>query len=130
MKVILRTAQVVMGVIFLVMGINGFVQFIPLPEKGPEAQAFLGALEQAGYFWPFEKGCEILFGGLLLINRFVIFAIKGLASIIANIILFHIFLDPRGAGLAVVVLVCEAILVIGHWKTHFAPLFKMNSHVV
>ena len=124
----MTVARIVMGAIFLAMGMNGFVQFIPLPDKGPEAQAFLQALEQAGYFWPFEKACEILFGGLLLINRFVIFAIKGLASIIANIILFHIFLDPKGAHLAVIVLVCEVILVAGHWKTHFALLFK-NAHL-
>jgi hypothetical protein len=124
MNILMISARIVMGAIFLAMGINGFIQFIPLPEKGPEAQAFLTALEQAGYFWPFEKGCEILFGGLLLINRFVVFAIKGLASIIANIILFHIFLDPRSAHLALIVLICEVILVAGNWKTHFAPLFR------
>jgi uncharacterized membrane protein YphA (DoxX/SURF4 family) len=127
MKMVMTVARIVMGAVFLAMGINGFIQFIPLPDKGPEAQAFLQALQQAGYFWPFEKGCEILFGGLLLIDRFVIFAIKGLASIIANIILFHIFLDPGGAHLAVIVLVCEIILVAGYWKSHFAPLFRDPS---
>jgi len=84
-------ARYLLGLIFLVMGINGFVEFIPFAEKGPEANAFFAALEQTGFFWPFEKACEILFGVLLLTNRFVPLAIEGLVPIIANIMLFHLF---------------------------------------
>jgi uncharacterized membrane protein YphA (DoxX/SURF4 family) len=123
MKTVLLIARIVMGVIFVVMGLNGFFGFIPLPVKSPEAQEFLEALAKTQYFWPFEKTCEILFGGLLLINRFVVLAIKGLASIIANIILFHLFLDPQGIYLALIVLVCEVILVAGYWKRIFAEHF-------
>ena len=124
MKVVLRIAQVVMGVIFVAMGINGFIQFMPLPAKGAEAQAFLQALAQTSYFWPFEKLCEIVFGALLVMNRFAAFAVEGLAPIIVNIILFHLFLDLPGIGFALVVFVCEIILVIGYWKDHIAPHFR------
>lgn len=124
MKPVLRIAQIVMGVIFVGMGINGFIQFIPLPTKGPEAQAFLQALAQARYFWPFEKLCEIVFGGMLVMNRYAPFAVEALAPIILNIILFHLFLDLAGIGLALVVLVCEIILVVGYWREHLAPHFR------
>lgn len=124
MRLVLRITQIVMGVIFVAMGINGFIQFIPLPAKGPEAQAFLQALAQARYFWPFEKLCEIVFGGMLVMNRFAAFAVEGLAPIILNIILFHLFLDLRHIGLALVVLACEIILVIGYWREHIAPHFR------
>ena len=125
MKTVLLTVRVVMGVIFVVMGLNGFFGFISFPEKSPEAQEFLEALAKTEYFWPFEKICEILFGGLLLINRLVVLAIKGLAPIIANILLFHFFLDPPGIYLALVVLVCEAVLVAGYWKRIFAEYFAL-----
>ena len=124
MRFVLRIAQIVMGVIFVVMGINGFVEFIPMRGKGPEAQAFLQALAQARYFWPFEKLCEIAFGGMLVMNRYAPFAVEALAPIILNIILFHLFLDLAGMGLALVVLVCEIILVIGYWKEHLAAHFR------
>lgn len=124
MKAVLRTAQIVMGVIFVVMGINGFMEFIPMPGKGPEAEAFLGALAQARYFWPFEKMCEIIFGAMLVLNRYAAFAAEGLLPIIANIMLFHLFLDPQGIGLALIVFVCEAVLIVCYWKEHFAPHFQ------
>ena len=124
MKIVLRTAQVVMGVIFLVMGINGFVEFIPMRGKGPEAEAFLGALAQARYFWPFEKMCEVVFGSMLVLNRYAAFAVDGLLPIIANIMLFHLFLDLQGIGLALVVFACETLLIVYYWKEHFAPHFR------
>ena len=51
-------------------------------------------------------------------------AVDGLAPIIANIILFHIFLDLPGLPLALVVLVCEIILIIGFWQSHIQRHLK------
>ena len=123
-KMIMTTARILMGLIFLIMGINGFVAIIPMPEKAEEAQVFFQALERTGYFWPFEKLCEILFGAMLLLNRWVVLAVEGLAPIIANIMLFHIFLDWPGMPLALVVFVCEVILISGFWKAHIGRHFR------
>jgi len=122
-------ARVLLGLIFVVMGINGFIHIIPMPDKSAEAAAFFEALAQTGFFWPFEKFCEILFGALLLANRLVVLAVEGLAPIIVNIILFHLFLDLPGIPLALVVLICEIILVAAHWKSHFVPHFKTIREV-
>jgi len=127
MKMLVNTARIAMGVIFVVMGINGFIQFMPMPDKGPEAMAFFEALERTTYFWPFEKICEILFGILLLINRWTVLAIEGLAPIIANIILFHLFLDMPGMPLALVVLACEMVLIIAYWRSHISGHFRTTK---
>jgi len=124
MKVTVLLSRLVMGGIFVLMGLNGFLNFIPMPDKPPEAMAYMQALGESGYFWPFEKGLEIFFGALLLLNRWVVIAIEGLAPIIANIILFHLFLDLSGIiPFAVAVLVCEVILVVAYWKSHIFPQF-------
>lgn len=123
-KIVMRTAQVVMGVIFVVMGVNGFIHFLPMPAKGPEGQAFFDALARTQYFWPFEKICEIAFGSMLVMNRYAVFAAEALAPIILNIMFFHLFLDMTGIGLALVVLVCELILLAGYWKEHLAWHFR------
>ena len=102
-------ARVLMGVCFLVFGLNGFLHFIPEPKNAmPEgAAAFAGALLKAGYMLPMVMGTQLLVGVLLLLNRFVPLALALLAPVIVNIVAFHIFLAPSGLGLALVVLALE-----------------------
>jgi len=105
-------ARILMGLIFLVFGLNGFLHFIPQPKKPmPEgAMAFAGALMKAGYMFPMVMGTQFLVGVLLLLNRFVPLALALLAPVIVNIVAFHLFLEPSGLPLALVVLVLELYL--------------------
>src|SRR5438874_2170972 len=68
-----HVARILMGVAFLVFGLNGFFQFIPPPKTPmPEgAVAFSGALMKTSYMFPFIMGTQLLVGILLLLNRFV-----------------------------------------------------------
>ncbi len=104
------TARVVLGLIFFVFGLNGFFHFIPMPPMPGEAGKFLGALAGTGYFFPFLKVCEIVAGGLLLLGAFVPFALMLLSPIVANILLFHLFLAPAGLAVPIVSLVCLVYL--------------------
>jgi len=105
-------ARILMGLMFFVFGLNGFLHFIPEPKKPmPEgALAFAGALMQTGYMFPMVMGTQFLVGVLLLLNRFVPLALALLAPVIVNIVAFHIFLAPSGLGLALVVLALELYL--------------------
>lgn len=117
------TARITMGLIFFTMGLNGFFQFIQMQSSKEEAMAFINALSKAQYFWPLEKFLETVCGFLLIINRFVPLAIEILAPIIVNIMLFHIFLDLGGIHLALIVFVCEIVMVQKYWKSHYSKLF-------
>src|ERR1700686_4063043 len=52
---VMRTASVIArylaGVIFLVFGLNGFLNFIPLPPPGGIAGQFMSALYASHYLW-------------------------------------------------------------------------------
>jgi hypothetical protein len=54
-SLVMRTASVIArnlaGVIFLVMGLNGFLNFILLPPPGGIAGQFMGALYVSHYLW-------------------------------------------------------------------------------
>lgn len=100
-------ARVVLGLIFTVFGLNGFLRFLPMPELNAEAGAFMGALAAAGYMFPMVKGIEVVSGLLLLSGRFVPLALILLAPILVNIAAFHIVLQP-GPGMAIVLMVLEA----------------------
>lgn len=120
------TARVLMGLLFLVTGLNGFFDFLPQPESMPEgAAAFAGALMQTGYMFPLIMGTQLLAGVLLLLNRFVPLALVLIAPIIVNIVAFHVFLEPSGLGMAGFVAALELLLVWAYWDA-YRPMFAMR----
>ena len=101
-----------MGLLFLVCGLNGFLNFLPQPSTPlPEgALTFVGALMKSGYMFPLIMGTQVVVGGLLLVNRFVPLALVLIAPFIVNSIAFHVYLEPSGRGMAGVVLALEVYL--------------------
>ena len=94
-KLLPTVARVVLGLVFFVFGLNGFLQFLPQPPMPAAALPFLGGLAGAGYFFPLLKATEVIAGVLLLSNRFVPLALTVLAPIIVNIAAFHLVLAPN-----------------------------------
>src|SRR5262245_59362782 len=90
-----HVARVVLGLLFLVFGLNYFLNFLPPPPAPPEkALAFFGGLMAGGYVMPTVKAIEVAAGIALLSNRFVPLALTLLAPIIVNIAAFHFLLAP------------------------------------
>lgn len=107
-----NVARILMGLLFVVFGLNGFLHFIPEPKTPmPEGAAtFAGALMKSGYMFPMVMGTQLLVGVLLLLNRFVPLALALIAPVIVNIIAFHVFLAPSSIGPGLVVLALELYL--------------------
>ena len=116
-------ARIVMGLILLVFGLNGFLHFIPNHQQmSAGAMAYLGALAQSGYMLPLIFATEAVAGALLLANRFVPLALALIAPVMVNIIGFHSFLDrPHLVGPALVVLAAE-IYLAWVYRRAFAPM--------
>ena len=70
MKTASVVARYLAGVIFLVFGLNGFLNFIPLPPPGGIAGQFMGALYASHYLWVIFA-FQVVAAVLLLANRFV-----------------------------------------------------------
>jgi uncharacterized membrane protein YphA (DoxX/SURF4 family) len=121
-------ARILMGLMFFVFGLNGFLNFIPQPkEVMPEgAVAFAGALVKTGYMFSLAMGTQLLVGTLLLLNCFVPLALALIAPIIVGIVTFHIFLAPSGMVMAVVVLVLELYLAWAY-RGAFRPMLRMRT---
>src|SRR5499425_3481709 len=100
---VMRTASVIArylaGVIFLVFGLNGFLNFIPLPPPEGIAGQFMGALYASHYLWVIFA-FQVIAGVLLLANRYVPLAVAILAPVIVNILTFHFLMAPSGLPLA------------------------------
>lgn len=86
-------ARYLLGLIFVVFGLNYWLQFLPMPppEEGSASAAFIGALYGSG-FLAFVKVLEVAGGALLLSGRFVNLGLALLGPIVVNIALYHVFL--------------------------------------
>lgn len=121
-------ARVLLGLVFFVFGLNGFLNFIAQPPPPPEAGAFLGGLAGAGYFFPLLKATEVLAGLALLSNRFVPLALAVLAPIIVNIVAFHAVLAPAGMAVPIVVLALE-IYLAWSYRAVFRPMLASKVDI-
>ena len=121
-----HAARIVLGLIFFIFGLNGFLQFLPQPPLPAKAIPFVTGLASTGYFFPLLKGAEILAAVLLLTNRAVPLALVILAPIVLNIVAFHMVLAPGGMGIALLVLALEVYAAWTH-REAFAPLFARKE---
>jgi putative oxidoreductase len=117
-------AQAVLGLMFFVFGLNGFFEFLPMPEMGESAGNFMGGLGASGYFFPVLKTVEVVAGLLLLARMFSPLALVLLAPIVVQILLFHVFLEPGGLPMAIVITLIEAYLGFGVYRDAFSRLLQ------
>src|SRR5438270_10372331 len=121
MKITAAVARVLLGLIFLVFGLNGFLHFLPNPPLTGTAGQFVGALFVSHYLavvFLLQLGSAIL----LLINRYVPLALTVLAPIIVNILLIHILMAPSGLPLAIVVTVLWILVFLSVRSAFVGPL--------
>ena len=110
MRIVTLIARLLLGLAFVVFGLNGFLNFLSMgpPPTGLAGQ-FMGALFQSHYYWVIAA-LQVIGGVLLLIGRYVPLGLVLLGPIIVNILLYHIFLNPAGMGMALVVTVLWLIV--------------------
>jgi putative oxidoreductase len=122
MRIVAVIARYLAGVIFLVMGLNGFLHFIPLPPPAGVAGQFMGALYVSHYLWVIF-GFQVIGGVLLLINRYVPLAVAILAPVLVNILTFHVLMAPAGLPMALFVAILWAVIFI-EVRPAFSGLFQ------
>ena len=111
MRTVSTIARYLAGLIFLVFGLNGFLNFIPLPPPGGIAAQFMGAL-YASHYLIVIFAFQIIAAVLLLIDRYVPLALAVLAPVIVNILCFHALMAPSGLPLAVFVAVLWVVIFV------------------
>ena len=102
-----------------------------LPALSPQwlppglAGQFVGAMFHSHYIL-FVSTIELICGALLLVNRYVPFALTILAPIIVNILMFHILLPPVGWQPGVLAAILWIILFI-HYRKYFSCIFVQRA---
>ena len=126
MKIVALIARLLLGLIFVVLGLNGFLNFLSMgPMPTGLAGQFIGALVASHYFWV-VAALQIAGGALLLVNRFVPLGLVLLGPVIVNILLYHLFLNPAGIALALVVTILWFIVFYAH-RQYFSGIFVQRA---
>ena len=122
-------ARLLLGLGFLVFGLNGFLNFLPPPDVSAipaPALEFFGALMKTGYMFPLIKGTEVAVGLALVTNRLVPLALVVIAPVIVNIVLVHAFLAPSGLGIALIFVALTLYLAWVH-RAAYRPLLAFRA---
>ncbi|GLY52987.1 hypothetical protein [Lentzea sp. NBRC 102530] len=118
--------RVLTGLLFTVTGLNGFLNFMPAPDPStmaPAGVAFSAALHATGYLLQLASGVQVVAGVLLVAGRFVALALALLAPMVVNIFLFHVFLEPSGVVMGLLVTVAEIGLAWAY-RDRFRPMLQ------
>jgi len=124
MKIVSLIARLLLGLIFLVFGLNGFLHFIPLPLPPGLAGQYMMALAVSHYISVVYL-LQLIPAILLLANRYVPLALVLIGPVIVNIFLFHAFMAPSGLPLAVIVIVLWVLTALGV-RNAFAGLLQQR----
>lgn len=114
--------RIVLGLALLFFGANKLFTFLPMEAPTGSAGDFMSSLNATGYIFPVLGVLEMIIGIMLLLKKWIAFALILLAPISINILLFHLFLGISGLPVAVAILAFNVILIYKHWQ-QYKPLF-------
>jgi len=114
LKIATLIAKGLLGLPFLLFGLNALHPFLPVPPLTGDEGQMMGLMIKHG--WTLFLGVlYVVAAVLLLIGRYVPVALVLLGPPLVVILLFHITLAPGSLPLPVVLTALEIFLIYGHW---------------
>ncbi|MCE9530807.1 MAG: hypothetical protein K8T89_06755 [Planctomycetes bacterium] len=127
MKYAVIGIRTLLGLAFVVFGLEHFLHFMkmPVPELPPAAIHLMSAFGPTHYL-DVVKVIEIIGGVLLLTGLFVPLGLVLLTPVIVNIALFDVLIMQKPGALGLPML-AMAIFLIWAYRAHFRSVFAMNA---
>lgn len=124
MKVASTVSRYWLGLIFTVLGLNGFLHFLHMPPP-PSSLAikFITAVSVSHYMT--VAFLVQLVGGLLLVGRFAPLALTIPGPVLVNVLTFHITMNPGGIVPGAVATVQWFILFL-RYRASFTGIFQAH----
>ncbi len=127
MKILTIIVRILLGLVFVVFGSNGFLQFLPMPPLPHNITGdFLHAFFASHYVYA-VAACQVI-GGFIPNPRPLRAARPHHPrTVIVNIVLFHIFLAAEGLPLALVIAALFVFLLWRYWAAFAAILRAVTA---
>lgn len=121
---ILFGVSLLFGLMFINSGLNKFFNYMPMPEEMPEKlMKTMGAFMEIGWLLPLIAIAEITGGVLFITNKFRALGAVILFPVLTGILLTHIFIEPSGLPIAIVLLAIELWVIIEN-REKYLPMIK------
>jgi len=120
MEVATKISRILLGLILLILGANGFLNFLPYPKLNPEAGAFMGAIASTKIIFTLLGIIEVVFGILLMAKKAVPLALIVVFPILVNAMIFHVSLDPQNMLFAAISFILNLFLIYHYWDNYKA----------
>ncbi len=115
-----------LGVMFTVFGLNGFLHFIPMAAPAsPLAQQFMTVSSQS-HFFVLIFFFQLAAGLLLLSGRFVPLALVILAGVLINVLNYHLTMDPAGIGIGLLATIFWFVTAF-KYRANFRGIFAARA---
>jgi putative oxidoreductase len=125
MKIAVLIARILLGLIFVIFGLNGFLNFLHAPMPTGNAGQYMAVMATTHYIH--VVFLVQLVGGLLLLSgQFIPLALVLLGPVIFNILVFHITMLPAGLPPGLLAFVLWLIIFFGV-RHAFAGIFARKA---
>ena len=129
MKILALICRILLGLIFVVFGLNGFLHFIhmgPPPPAGSNAGMFMGSMASSGWM-ALISGIQVLGGLLVLFGGTAPLGLVLLGPVIFNALCFHLLMaGGHGIAAAAVSALLEIVLIYAY-RANFAGIFSARA---
>lgn len=122
MRIAATISRYLLGLMFTVFGLNGFLQFLPAPPMGGLAGQFFTVMTASHYMVPVFL-IQVVCGVLFLVGRYIPLALTMIAPVIVNILIFHVTMSPAGIVPGVIAAACW-LLVFAGVRSAFAGILQ------
>jgi putative oxidoreductase len=127
MKIAVLISRILLGLIFVFFGVNGYLNFLHAPMPTGQAGQYLGVMFGSFYMY-FVSLVQLVGGVLLLSGQFIPLALVLLGPVLVNILLFHISFQPSGLPPGILSTVLWVIIFFGYRRA-FAGIFAQKAPV-
>jgi putative oxidoreductase len=127
MKIAVLISRILLGLIFVFFGVNGYLNFLHAPMPTGQAGQYLGVMFGSFYMY-FVSLVQLVGGVILLSGQFIPLALVLLGPVLVNILLFHISFQPSGLPPGILSTVLWFIIFFGYRRA-FAGIFAQKAPV-
>jgi uncharacterized membrane protein YphA (DoxX/SURF4 family) len=123
MKIAAVVVRVLMGLLFLFASVTYLFKLITPPPLVGAMKIFSDGLEASIYLMPTVKVIELLCGLAFVSGKFARLAVVVIFPIVVNIVGVHIFLEPSGIPVAILLALANLFLAY-YYRESYQSLLK------